>query len=476
MRNIIRRLQGKPVVLSPKQQEKMRTMYERAGMDPDAPPPSIRDAWKQSLDVAREGVAQSVELARESIGEMFDARRDVLDPGAVDFNRPPAELETGREEHAAQERAARDAARAPYRAGDAPVFTRFTTTGATQLQDVPTKLQTLDPADVYGVYRVPDRLGRPRSGGEGKAQVEWEIAPRPNPRAAVLTVHTSAFPRDAHIAARQPGEPSVLDEDVAGELVRRARLDPEDSYGLTRLLQIRGVDFGDGASWSAELEGVLLFTRANREEPLRAMAAEAPLPRLDSPFHLEILDWEAVAAYNAPFRWGSARVPAPLPHLPTDPRELLTGYIEDVGVAPEDCYGVRLARRGEGVVADLSLASFRQNFNSDKSRFHATEHVVLAYRDSDALREGRARWAAYQRDVLRARLDHLSSVRPPIAAIPPPPCPRPRAPPPIAAIPPRPSFLSELFDFVNPLDPMQMFPTTAGRLEKRSLGPYCGVE
>src|SRR3954464_3646737 len=118
----------------------MRRMYERAG----------------------------IEQAGESIGEMFDDRRDVLDPGAVDFNRPPAELETGREEHAAQERAARDAARAPYRAHDAPVFTRFTTTGATPLQDVPTKLQTLDPADVYGVYRVPDRLGRPRSGGEGK--------------------------------------------------------------------------------------------------------------------------------------------------------------------------------------------------------------------------------------------------------------------------------------------------------------------
>src|SRR3954449_7338027 len=93
MRNIIRRLQGKPVVLSPKQQEKMRRAYERAGMDPGAPPPSIRDAWKQSLNVAREGVAQSVEMARESIGEMFDDRRDVLDPGAVDMNRPPAELD-----------------------------------------------------------------------------------------------------------------------------------------------------------------------------------------------------------------------------------------------------------------------------------------------------------------------------------------------------------------------------------------------
>jgi hypothetical protein len=339
------------------------------------------------------------------------------------------------------------------------VFTRFTTTGNAQLQDVPAKLQALDPADLYGVYRIPDRLGRVRSGGEGKAQVEWEIAHRPNPRAAALTVHTSAFPREAHVAGRRPGEPSVLDEDVAGELARRARLDPEDSYGLTRLLQIRGVDFGDGASWSAEIEGVLLFTRANLEVSLRAIAAEAPLPRLDSPFHLEILDWEAVAAYNAPFRWGPARVPAPLPHLPTDANELLTMYLEVVGLRPEDCYGVQLTRSGEGVLADLSLASFRQNWNADKSRFHATEHVVLAYRDSEALREGRTRWAAYQRDVLRARLDHLSGVRPPIAAI-----------------PPRPSFLSELFDFVNPLDPMQMFPTTIGRLEKRSLGPYCGVE
>src|SRR3954463_13435635 len=490
MRNIIRRLQGKPVVLSAKQEEKMRTMYERAGIDPDAPPPSIRDAWKQSLDVAREGVTQSVEMARESIGEMFDDRRDVLDPGAVDLNRPPAELETGREERAAQERAARDAARAPYRAGDAPAFTRFTTSGHAQLQDVPTRLQTLDPADVYGVYRVPDRLGRLGSGGEGKAQVEWEIAHRPNPRAAALTVHTSAFPRAAHIAARRPGDESVLDEDVAGggarpapprpprSPARRARLDPEYSYGLTRLLQIRGVDFGEGASWSAELEGVLLFTRADLEDSLRAMAAEAPLARLDSPFHLELLDWEAVAAYNAPFRWGRARVPAPLPHLPTDAQELLSAYVEVVGLRPEDCYGVQLTRGREGVVADLSLASLRQNFSADKSRFHATEHVVLAYRDSEALREGRARWAAYQRDVLRARLDHLSGVRPPIAAIPPRRAP-PRGgapPPPIAAIPPRPSFLSELFDFVNPLDPMQMFPTTAGRLEERSLGPYCGAE
>src|SRR5689334_14240433 len=121
MRNIIRRLQGKPVELSPKQEEKMRKAYERAGLDPNAPPPSVRDAWKQSLNLMKDGVAEGIEQARESIGETFDDRRDVLDPGAVDMNRPPAELETGREEHAAQERAARDAARAPYRGAETQI-------------------------------------------------------------------------------------------------------------------------------------------------------------------------------------------------------------------------------------------------------------------------------------------------------------------------------------------------------------------
>jgi len=464
MRNIIRRLQGKPVQLSPKQEEKMRKAYERAGLDPSAPPPSVRDAWKQSLDLMKDGVAQGIEQARESIGETFDDRRDVLDPGAVDLNRPPAELETGREEHAARERAARDAARAPYRGADARIaFTRFATTGNAQLQDVAAQLRSFDPADVFGVYRVPDRLGRPRSGGEGKATVEWEIAHRADPRPAQHTVHVSAFPRQAHVAARRPGETSVLDEDVAGELARRANLQPEDSYGLTRLLQIRGISFDDGGtSWSAEIEGVLQFTRTSLEDAQRGMAAEAPLARLDSPFHLEILDWEAVAAYNSPLRWGPAhpaRVPAPLPHLPTDFHELLSMYLEVVGLRPEDCYGVQATRTREGMLADLSLASFRKNLNADKSRCHAAEHLVLTYRDSAAYREGRERWAAYQRDVLRARLDHLSGVRKPIEPL-----------------PQRQSFLGELFDFVNPLDPLQMFPTTLGRLEKRSLGPYCGVE
>ena len=200
-------------------------------MDPDAPAPSVRDAWRQSLSVARDGIAE---------------------------------------------------------------------------------LRALDPADVYGVYRVPDRLDPKRRGGEGKAVVEWEIAHRPGAREAAETVLTSAFPRTAHVVARRPG----------GR--RRAQ------RGLLRRP-------GD-------------TDRRGREG--------RPVAR----------------------------------QLPQEP-----------------------------------------SFGADRSRFHAAEHLVIAYRDRDEYRAGRERWSAYQSDVLRARIDRLSGARPPIAAL-----------------NPRPSFLSELFDFVNP--------------------------
>ncbi len=128
----------------------------------------------------------------------------------------------------------------------------------------------------------------------------------------------------------------------------------------------------------------------------------------------------------------------------------------------EDCYGVQATRTAEGGRADLSLASFRKNasFGADRSRFHAAEHLVIAYRDRDEYRAGRERWSAYQSDVLRARIDRLSGARPPIAAL-----------------NPRPSFLSELFDFVNPR-PDADVPDDGrpAREAQPSLGPYCGVE
>ena len=55
-----------------------------------------------------------------------------------------------------------------------------------------------------------------------------------------MPVLTTAFRRDAHVVLRRPGQPCVLDEDVAGALAARAHLGPEDCFGLTRMMKIRG--------------------------------------------------------------------------------------------------------------------------------------------------------------------------------------------------------------------------------------------
>jgi hypothetical protein len=402
----------------------------------------------------------------------------VLDvPRDADLNKSPAEVEdpARRASIAAAERAARERARAPFRAPEAQEieFTRIATTGRTQLEDVATALRAARPELVFGVYRVPDRFDHNR-GAEAKAFVEWEVAHRPGALgAAGGTILTTAFRPDAHVVLRRPGEPSVTDEDVAGALVARAGLRPEDCFGLTRMLTIRGEEFEDGKSWIPRLEGVLLFTRdlAHVSVAQRDLYGEAPLAELPpAPFYVEVLDWEAVMAWVAPYRWGTPRTPSPLPHLPSDWRELLVAYLTIVGVRSEDCYGVQVTRTSEGsVLADLSTAGWRQNVSrrpklpcadgEDRHRLQAAEHLVIAYRDSAACAEGRERWRAYQQEALRARLDHLSGRRDPIAV----------------DDRPRPSFLSDVFDMLNPLDPLQDFPRVFNRNQRPGLGPYCGT-
>jgi hypothetical protein len=79
-----------------------------------------------------------------------------------------------------------------------------------------------------------------------------------------------------------------------------------------------------------------------------------------------------------------------------------------------------------------------------------------ADRESEA---GRTRWRAYQDEVLHARLDRLSGQRPPLDT----------------EYRPPPSFLSEVFDMFNPLDPMAGFPQLFNRRQRPQLGPYCGI-
>lgn len=510
MRNLIRALRGKPVELSEKQQEKMARAQARADAMSAEADAAGREAMREAAAfMAGSGAAgaavggdggrapamptelptsipsmkdlfkQSVEGFREVVGESFDDRAGIIDAGGADFHRPPPEAEPSEHEAiAAAERAARDAARAAYRAAEAPqlVFSRIPTTGNRAFQDVIAHLQACGlsarPDRVFGVYRVPDRLVT--VAGEGRAYQEWEIVHAPHdPAPATDDVEVRALRREHHLVKRRPGDPAVLDEDLTGTLLARGGVGPEDCFGLSRLVTFRRSDQQGSTTWYAQVEAALALTRpsASLAAAHEQLAQEAPidLPSTPAlPFHLEILDWEAVAAWVAPDRWRPARSPSPLPHLPADPAELLAAYLDVVGVRSEDCFGAAITRSSDGGLGDLSaygLGGLRSAPDrpcvdgEDRRRIHAAQHVVVAYRDSAAYREGRARWRAYQDEVLHARLDHLSGVRPPIEV----------------EIHNRPSLWSEVFEFFNPLDPVQDIPglwrLNAGT---PTLGPYCG--
>jgi hypothetical protein len=397
----------------------------------------------------------------------------VIDSGGADLHRPPKELDDPGERRrvAGEERAARDAARAPYRAPDTARIetTRFATTGRAQLDDLMTRLALLRPDRVFGVYRVADRMGLQRE-GEAGAYMEWAIVHAPD-AAGSATPGVASFRRQDHWVRRAPGDPSVLDEDVAGTYCSRARIGPEKCFGLTRLWHVVGSGSTTGTSFRGINEAVLVLADGLRDAALEELQSQAPLElpsRPILPFHLEILDWEAIAAWVRPKRGRPVRVPSPLPHLPSTPEELLEAYVEIVGVRPQDSYGVQVTRTTDAGLGDLSAAGLGDPLRSDpkqpcldgkdRVRLHAAEHVVLAYRDSVAYQEGRERWRRYQEEALRARLDHLTGVRPPVEV----------------DLRPRQSFASELFDMFNPLDPAHDLPQLFGRNAPRSLGPYCG--
>ena len=190
-----------------------------------------------------------------------------------------------------------------------------------------------------------------------------------------------------------------------------------------------------------------------------ALKAEAPLTVGPPPFYAEVLDWEAVAAWVAPSRYTGPRTPSPLPHLPSSWEELMIAYLEVVGVRSEDCYGVQITRAAtESGLPDLSMAAFARNIRGSGDLMHAAELLKFAYRDRAEYQEGRARWRAYQDEVLHAQLDHRSGQRAPLDT----------------EYRPPPSFLSEVFDLFNPLDPWSPLPQIFNRNERPQLGPYCG--
>jgi hypothetical protein len=117
-------------------------------------------------------------------------------------------------------------------------------------------------------------------------------------------------------------------------------------------------------------------------------------------------------------------VPSPFPYLPSTPQELLVTYLEVVGVAAKDCYGAQVTidrprelsgRLGPGGSTNMGPKQPCADGES-RMRIHGADLVVVTYRDSPAYVEGRARWAAYQEQVLQAHLERGTDVRPPVTS------------------------------------------------------------
>jgi hypothetical protein len=336
------------------------------------------------------------------------------------------------------ERGGRDAARAPYlAAGRSPIhISRVATRGESQAVEVAEYLASSGfagrPDLVYGLYRVPDRIGT-TGGKEKRRVVEWDVV-----HAWDGGLPTAPPPADAYFdagrqwVARRALEPSVLDEDLALGYLARAGIPPEHTFGVARhcVIDSHG-DSESGSFMMPEIHGVHVFHHGGvGGNVAREMEAAMPVSLESGPpdgVWLELLNWDAIACAVHPVRQHRPRVPSPFPYLPLTPQELLRAYMEIVGIAPQDSYGVQVTHdRPKDLLNRTSTSKWvtvRKTTGGDKVlcadgeehvRMHGGDHLVLAYRDSPAYAEGRQRWASYQADVLHADLAREIHTRAPV--------------------------------------------------------------
>jgi hypothetical protein len=329
---------------------------------------------------------------------------------------------------AIEEWEARNAARAPYRSPDPPavVISRIPTRGGRQQEQVQEWLQATGLASrpdlVWSVHRVPDRISPNLTSQSEKGRlVEWEVVHHPAalpPSGAAVAV--TAFDRPSRWIARRLGEAVPLDEDVAVWFAEWANLDPSRCFGMPRLLTIRsyggGPDDGVG-TYAAVVAGVsvLHVPDAHAANVRRHLEADRPVrpPASLGALRIDRLDWASLAEHVHYYPLSTPTIPSPKPRLPSTPQELLLAYLEVVGITSADCASAavttddRTASRIEsGVGPALPCAD-----GKPRRRGHLATEVVLVYRDRPEYAEGRERWAAYQREVMRARPNHLTERR-----------------------------------------------------------------
>ena len=424
---------------------------------------------------------RSFEGFKDAVGETFDDRRDVLDPGDANLNRPPAEVEDEAERDAdrAAERAERDRPRAVQ--GPAPpaiAFTRFATTGREQLERRRRGAALDRPRRPPGarLRRLPRaRPLRPQAqaGGQG-AYVEWEIAhaPRRARPAAGERGPDAGFKRADHWAARQAGRAVRARR---GRRRRTGRAAPACSRrtasGCTGCSTCAGRSTEDGTDWIAA------SSRASCSSPGRwtaitarpagddgagaARAGPAAVPRRDPR-----LGGGRGVGLTAPLRPAAHPVAAPAPaeHMARAARRRTWTSSACAARTPTAC---RSRAPPSARIADLSMASWSQEPRAREAPvrdgkggvMHVAEHVVIAYRDSADYEQGRGRWRAYQQ---------RGAARPAGS-------PDRRAPADRGRRPPAPVVPLRGLRHVRPASaPCPRFPQIFNRNQRPSLGPYCG--
>lgn len=345
------------------------------------------------------------------------------------------------------ERARRDAARAPYLAPDRwPVsISRIATRGSTQVDEVVAFLRSSGlgarPDLVYGVYRVPDRISpavTPRS--EAGRVVEWDIVHSGLPEAPADAPVTAAwFPGGHHWVGRRRGEPSVLDEDLGQAYLARAGVLPEACLGIARLCTFAepkdkwyaidsgssGSDGGDSYPIVPIVEGALVFHPGpDAAATVGAMLAEGPHPLGPDTLagtHTEVLNWTAIGNAVHPRVQHPPPTPSPFPYLPSTPQELLRAHLEVVGVRSFDCTSAQVTiDRPFPLIGRIAMGT--SNIGSaqpcadgkQRRRLQGARRIVVSYRDRPEYAAGRERWNRYQTEVLLAHLERGNDLRPPL--------------------------------------------------------------
>jgi hypothetical protein len=406
-------------------EDRIRVLYGPAGRYLHGP--SLEDVGSPDEIDARVGEVGALAVVQQmravNKGQFKMGLRQALGRHEVDQIDDPVR----REQVAAEERAARDAARAPYRAADAVplAFTRIPTRGETQLAELLAYLEQSGlaayPERVFGVYRVPDRISQALTPHSERGRlVEWDVVHEPGAGGtAAPRPEATSFVAKEQWVARRLGEPSILDEDLALAFCREAGIGPERCLGLARVSEFRTIrGHGSGEDGGGEIrtlvQGVVAIHPEAGSGAFEQMLAAAPLdlPREPEGVHVEVLNWEHVGNAVHLKVHHPPPVPSPFPYLPATPQELLEAYLEVVGVRAADCYSAQATVDHPRPLMQGGL--FSTNLGpkqpcadgKDRMRTRGCEHVVVAYRDRPEYAAGRDRWATYQAEVLEARLQN----------------------------------------------------------------------